>query len=146
MATMSEITESGRNVFTLLRDALLFLILLMLVGCPAEINNRLKATGLVALEGPGFKWEKEIEDAKAEAEAVQEQVQEAKLELEDTITKLEAVEQRNPAIRAETAQILQDARMSSEKLEIAQDQIASSIQRQDVVLKEIESERSRPSE
>ncbi len=58
LAQVKEFSEVGKNAFSLLRDALLFLLLLLLVGCPGYVNKRLSDAGINKVEGFGVSWER----------------------------------------------------------------------------------------
>ena len=73
--------QTGKDLLSLLRDLLLFLILLVLLVRPSWLNDVLIAAGITKAEILGFEWQKELEAAIVETAESKAQVKELETQL-----------------------------------------------------------------
>ena len=138
MSNLKDQTEAARNIFTLGRDAFLALILMMLVGCPSAINQRLKDAGLDYVKGPGFEWKNKVEEAEAKTEEVQQELSATKTKLEQTLNAVREIEANNPSLRAETRPIISQTEDTLRNIDAAQFRVERSLQEQRALIMDIE--------
>jgi hypothetical protein len=127
-------SEAGKNLFGLLRDATLFALLILLVGCPALINDRLQRTGLSSVEGPGFKWEREVTRANRQSLAAVTQVEQAKQAANETLAQVDRIARTNPEAARQVAPIRTSLAQTTRRLDRTQNQLASAVIRQQDLL------------
>ena len=138
MPDLKDQTETARNIFTLVRDAFLALILLMLVGCPAQINQRLKDAGLDYVKGPGFEWQRQVEEAREDTKEVQRELNATEQQLRQTLQAVEQIEERNPRLQAETRPIRENTENTLRTIDDAKLRLDRSLKKQEMLIEEIE--------
>lgn len=127
-------TEAGKNLFALLRDLLLFLVLLALVGCPQGIGDRLRKAGVSSLEGPGFKWQAEVKQAQKDALAAGAAVEQSKAQTEATIKKIDEIVAQKPELAPVVDSLRQQVVQSNRSLDAAGTKLVDSVANQQDLL------------
>lgn len=112
-------SETGKNLVAALRDAFLLVMLLLLVGCPQQLNKQLAAAGLTELEGPGFKWKPKVEEAQRQVLAAGAAVEQTKAQTAATLQKIDAIVAAQPALKAEVAPLRAEVAQAAQSLAAA---------------------------
>lgn len=132
--TIKNWTDAGKNLFALLRDLLLFLILLLLVGCPSTINKRLVDAGLTKIDGPGFGWQAKVRESKKEVLAAGAAVEQSKAQTEATLKKIDEILAAKPDLASVVDPLRSQVSNSTATLRSASANLVSSIANQQELL------------
>lgn len=136
---MSELhwTEVGRNGFSLIRDTALIGLLGGLIFYPAAVGARLDEAGIVKGSAFGLEFERKVEAAKKQSEAALIQTEQAQSELQKTGVALDkareqiqSLEQTNPELAGETAEIKAGLENSAERVDQVQVNISKTLAKQ----------------
>jgi 16S rRNA G1207 methylase RsmC len=122
----ARIISSGKDLISLLRDAFLFILIIMLLFLPEQLNKTLVRAGFKEGSIAGFKWEAGIAQYDATLKESQATITELKAQLDSTSKilaeaqtktsdpelkeKLEKVEEENKVVKASTSQTQENAR------------------------------------
>ena len=128
-----------KNVVSVLRDSVIFLLFLLLLFAPSTIKNRLIASGFTKASIAGFQWEAQLKSAAEETKAVGQTVGQAAEDYNTLIERLGDLEKRitDPSVKAEVNTLSQVAEASRVELTTADRAIKRSLAKQQQVVSEI---------
>ncbi len=81
--------DTGKNLFALLRDLVLFLLLALLAGCPSVIGSRLTDAGLTEVDALGVKWKAQVEQSQRQTLAASAAVEQTQDKIDKVLTNLD---------------------------------------------------------
>ncbi len=134
--TVVKWTETGKNVFALARDLLIFLLLLLLVGCPAVINTRLRETGITSVDSFGVKWENEAIKATRQGVERVNEMERIQRAAQESVKQLEAIGKANPDIAPQLAPVRDSLARATAQLGGVEERLASAVGRQQTILEQ----------
>lgn len=137
-------TQIGKNLISLARDFIIVALVLFLVGCPKQMNDRLTKAGLVSFDAGFAKWESKIEKASQESADAAAQVGKTQATVEASIEQLQKIEamSNDRQVSQQAQAIREDIARSAGTLEIAKDKLDRSVMVQQQVLEDARAERA----
>ena len=125
-----------KNLVAALRDAVIFLLFVLLLATPETIKQRLERAGFHEGEIAGFKWQAQLKNAAAETKSAGAQVEQASKEYETLLVRLKELESKvtTPEAKAAVREVNQAAAESQAQLESADKVLKRSLAtQQDIV-------------
>jgi len=131
-------TEIGKNALILIRDLLVLGIVGFFLFFPIQFGEQLGKTNIGRFSAFGVEVELQAKEVRDQAEAAKTELAVAQDTMDQTLSELQMLWRNNPQIRPQTNQLEQKVRQSSERLTKAENEIQSSINGYDVLVKKIE--------
>lgn len=135
LAAIRSWVDIGKDLFALLRDLLLFLLLLIVVAFPTHVVERLREAQVSKIEGPGFSLEiQQVQQAKQEALAASAAVDQSKAQTDEALRKLDEIVAAKPELAPIVNPLRQQVNQSSAALNTAESRLVTTVASQQDVL------------
>lgn len=133
-AGLASWVDTGKNLFALLRDFVLFVLLALLAGCPQVIGSRLSQAGLTEVDALGVKWKAKVEESQKRTLAAGGAVDQTQAKIDQVLAKIDQTIAARPDLKTTLAPLKQEAQQSSLDLSKAQTQLLDAATTQQTVL------------
>lgn len=131
-ANLASWVDTGKNLFALMRDCALFVLLALLAGCPQEIGSRLKLAGFRQFDAFGVKVT--LEESQKRTLAAGGAVDQTQAKIDQILTKIDQTIAQRPDLQATLAPLKQEAQQSSLDLSKARTQLLNAATTQQTAL------------
>lgn len=133
-ADLASWVDTGKNLFALLRDCALFVLLALLAGCPQIIGSRLSEAGLTEVDALGVKWKAKVEESQKRTLAAGGAVDQTQAKIDQVLAKIDQTIATRPDLKETLAPLKQEAQQSAFDLSKAQTQLLDAASTQQTAL------------
>lgn len=133
MTSLKDWTETGKNLFALLRDMVLFLLFVVIIFYPAQLGDWFGKSKLQSFKGFGIELQA-AEQAKQQALAAGDAVAQSKTQTEATLQTLDEIVKQRPDLAAVVAPLQAQVSQSQKTLAAADNRLVSAVVNQQEAL------------
>lgn len=127
-----------KDLFVVLREAIIILVVLLLFFSPSLIRETLTAAGFTKASFGGWEWQREVKAAKEQVEKAKGQLDEVQERFAHVNTELEQIKANvGPEDQVRIEKLSEDIKLSKEKTDVVQSELSMTIQKQENLLKSI---------
>lgn len=127
-----------KDLFVVLREAIIILVVLLLFFSPSLIRETLTAAGFTKASFGGWEWQREVKAAKEQVEKAKGQLDEVQERFAHVNTELEQIKANvRPEDQVRIEKLSEDIKLSKEKTDVVQSELSMTIQKQENLLKSI---------